>query len=605
VNDVTAAFTPPFHSPAPWLEVSRGEAPILLIAPHGGRAGAAARATLHPKVNDLETAAITRELAARLKANAIINSGMDRNELDCNRLSQLLAREPWLLDAIAERVAQIVARRGHATVLLIHGWNIIEPRVDFGFGLREIQGRLRAPRAAHVSASDDFIRGPAVALANRLRAAAITPTFGLRYPGGGAQNLLQAFTARYAVSENPALRELAELSAAGRIDALQLELAVSLRLPGPHREAALDAIAASFGAPRNGTSARSTIEIVRHNPPAKPGKPRGASTSAPPYRIGVEFYDVKHGLGGMASFDFGPGAAGGRIMMLFERRRVALFTGEGGAVRVGNSVSLGPLTLDANPGTSGLRFRGPAVVVDDGTAYLSVEGALAGGRLDPTMAVDVTLDFGDGAPCFGELLANLEALLEPAPGAAFTPVQLAQAVPPHSSFGRLRGPVILDGIERELDAVARVGVSFVGLGPQKFASRRMLWVCVPSPNGHEALELRELQFDDGTTDQTAHMRRAEVWTEVLSAHLELESASPYTPPERISALLTLGSGALALEGSPDTFMTLSRPGADGDRIHTSLGFASYTIDGVPGVGMYEYSRRAGEPDSGTLDPDEE
>ena len=29
-------------------------------------------------------------------------------------------------------------------------------------------------------------------------------------------------------------------------------------------------------------------------------------------------------FGGMVSFDFGPGAAGGRIMVLFERRRVAL-----------------------------------------------------------------------------------------------------------------------------------------------------------------------------------------------------------------------------------------------------------------------------------------
>ena len=42
-----------------WLEVSDGNAPVLLIAPHGGRAGDFARATLHPKVNDLQTAAKT------------------------------------------------------------------------------------------------------------------------------------------------------------------------------------------------------------------------------------------------------------------------------------------------------------------------------------------------------------------------------------------------------------------------------------------------------------------------------------------------------------------------------------------------------------------
>src|SRR5690349_17235663 len=95
-----------------WLEVSDGNAPVLLIAPHGGRAGDFARATLHPKVNDLQTAAITRELARRLNAPALINAGMDRNELDCNRLAQLGARAPWMLDLILSRIERIVAQHG-------------------------------------------------------------------------------------------------------------------------------------------------------------------------------------------------------------------------------------------------------------------------------------------------------------------------------------------------------------------------------------------------------------------------------------------------------------------------------------------------------------
>src|ERR1700722_7011893 len=127
--------------PGPWLEVIEGPAPILLIAPHGGRAGAASRSTLHPKVNDLETAAITRDLALRLSAAALINAGMDRNEIDCNRLSQLGARAPWMLDLIAQSTNRMVERHGHATVLLIHGWNVIEPRIDFGLGLRDANGR--------------------------------------------------------------------------------------------------------------------------------------------------------------------------------------------------------------------------------------------------------------------------------------------------------------------------------------------------------------------------------------------------------------------------------------------------------------------------------
>jgi hypothetical protein len=596
-------FTDLSTAQAPWLEVLRGDAPILLIAPHGGRAGAAARATLHPKVNDLETAAITRELAARLGASAFINFGMDRNELDCNRLSQLMAREPWLLSALADHLAQLAVHHGRVTVLLIHGWNIIEPRVDLGLGLRERNGGLHPPRGAYVSASDEFIRGPASALAERLRAAAIVPTFGLRYPGGGAQNLLQAFTPRHAGSTSSALRRLAELATAGLIDALQLELSVALRLPGPPREAALSAIAATFASSNGYVPAHSTTEIMRVNPPGI-AKPRAALPAVPPFRIGVEFYDARLRLGGMASFDFGPGAAGGRIMMLFEQRRVALFTGEGGAIRRGNSVSLGPLTLDASPHSSGLRFRGPAVVVDDGTAYLSVEGALAGGRLDSAMEVDVALDFADGAPRFGELLASLEALLERSirePSRA----ELAGAVPPHASFGSLRGVVILDGAARRLDAVARVGISFVGLGPEKFVSRRMLWAFVSGADGHQALELRALEFDAAPGSRIVHVLHDGGWSEAEVASLELETASPYSPPVNIAASLRCVHGGLSLEGVPDTFMTLSRPGPDGTRIHTSLGFANYCVNGASGVGMYEYSRRVGEPGANAPEADDD
>lgn len=587
-----------------WLEVIPGVAPILLIAPHGGRAGAAAHATLHPKVNDLETAAITRALAARTGATAFINFGMDRNELDCNRLSQILAREPWLLSAIADHLERLATQHGRATVLLIHGWNIIEPRVDLGLGLREHNGRLRPPRGAHVSASDQFIRGPASELAARLRAAAILPTFGIRYPGGGAQNLLQAFTPRYLESTNLSLQRLAGLAAAGSIDALQLELSVALRLPGPARETMIDAIATTFGQSEDAPPEPSTLAISRVNPPAATKKAPSTSPVGPPLRVGIEFYDARLKLGGMASFDFGPGAAGGRIMMLFERRRVALFTGEGGALREGNRVSLGPLTLDIGARGGGLGFRGPAVVVDDGTAYLSVEHALAGGRLDPAMEINLNLEFQPGGSCFGDLFENLDTVLKRGLNDPDGHTELARAVPPHASFGALSGAVVLDGAARRLDAVARVGVSFVGLGPEKFVSRRMLWACWPAPCGYEAIELRALERETANPRGVVHLLRDGIWCQSELASVELETASPYSPPAKIAASLTLVDGSHSIEGEPDTFMTLSRPGADGARIHTSLGFAQYNIDGASAVGMYEYSRRVGQPDTNSDDPED-
>src|SRR5579863_5771720 len=231
-----------------WLEVIDSDSPLLLIAPHGGRAEPRTRSILNPKVNDLHTADITRALAARIGASALINVAMDRNRLDCNRLSQIIERAPWMLELIADRVGAIVARHGRVTVLLIHGWNIIEPRLDFGLGLRHSSGELRPPGSACVSASDDFINGPLAGLSERLVRHGIKPTYGMRYPGGGLQNLLQAFTARHRESPNAPLRSISEIAVNGLIDAAQLELSVALRMPGELRARCEDAIAEVFSA---------------------------------------------------------------------------------------------------------------------------------------------------------------------------------------------------------------------------------------------------------------------------------------------------------------------------------------------------------------------
>ena len=214
---MSASASGPLASRAPvepWLETIDTDSPLLLIAPHGGRAEPATRSMLNPKVNDLHTADITRELARRLDAAALINAGIDRNRLDCNRIQQLLARAPWLLEMIADRLEQIVERHGHAVVLLIHGWNIIEPRVDFGLGLRNIGGELHPPGTACVSACDEFIHGPLAHFAERLHEHGIRPSFGMRYPAGGLQNLVQAFTARH--RDNPAepLKRIAAIAGA-------------------------------------------------------------------------------------------------------------------------------------------------------------------------------------------------------------------------------------------------------------------------------------------------------------------------------------------------------------------------------------------------------
>jgi hypothetical protein len=598
-------------APAAWLEVIEGAAPILLIAPHGGRAGAASRTTLHPKVNDLETAAITRDLAQRLSAAALINTGMDRNEIDCNRLSQISAGAPWMLELIAQRAHRMIERHGHATVLLIHGWNVIEPRIDFGLGLREAYGRLRAPAEAHVSASDRFINGPVAALSARLEAAGIIPTFGLRYPGGASQNLLQAFTERHAGSEIEALRQLAGLAARGAIDALQLEMSVAVRMAGSIRMRGIDALTEIFlrtaqGGPRRPpTSIQSgTIIIERDTPPRKNPRKTATMPASPPVRVGVEFYDPRARIGGMASFDFGSGAAGARLMMLFDDCRAALFTGEGKAVRDGGHLHLGSLelTMDARGGT--LAFRGPAVIVNDGAAYLSVENALAQCELDTAMTVNATIDLEDGAQGAEFSDGVLDRLIERALGAVTGANGNLLGNGNTAVFGRLRGAIFVGGVRREIDAVARIGASFTGLEPLRFETRRMLWACFPDAAEFTALEARAWTFTGADSRRTARLLCDREWRECELDAIELETPAPGARPDRITATMTTPRGDdTPLHGIAEAFMTLSRPGPDHTRIHTSIGFASYRVGDVTGAGMFEYSRIASVADASTDDDD--
>src|SRR5260370_21495879 len=88
-----------------WLEVIDSDSPLLLIAPHGGRAEQRTRALLNPKVNDLHTADITRTLANRLGASALINVGLDLNLLHCNRPSQIIQNPPVLLQQLSARLS--------------------------------------------------------------------------------------------------------------------------------------------------------------------------------------------------------------------------------------------------------------------------------------------------------------------------------------------------------------------------------------------------------------------------------------------------------------------------------------------------------------------
>ena len=181
---------------------------------------------------------------------------MDRNALDCNRIEDIAHKAPWVLARVAGQVEELIDRHGHVLVLVIHGWNVVEARIDFGLGARIHSGRLRPVATAHITASEGFINGPLAHLCGQLQAAGILPTFGLRYPAAGRQNLLQIFTPRFEHSRLEPLRNLAHLAANGTIDAVQLELSVALRWPGPLRERTLGLLTDSFARQPSGTDRR-------------------------------------------------------------------------------------------------------------------------------------------------------------------------------------------------------------------------------------------------------------------------------------------------------------------------------------------------------------
>jgi hypothetical protein len=509
---------------------------------------------------------------------------MDRNRLDCNRLSQIIERAPWMLELIADRVGAIVARHGRATVLLIHGWNIIEPRLDFGLGLRHSSGELRPPGSACISASDDFINGPLAGLSERLVRHGIQPSYGMRYPGGGLQNLLQAFTARHRQSSHAPLRSISEIALNGVIDAAQLELSVALRMPGELRLRCEDAIAEVFSS--NGAAARrARVSIVVNRAPRPPvvkSEIGAAATVAAPGRVGVEFYDPAARFGAMASFDVGGAGMGARIMMLFDRHRAALFTAEGRPTRSAGAVTHGPLALRREGSSIVLTFRGPAVIVPDATAYLSIERALASGRLDCATSVDLRFEIDQAC---GEF--DFDPVLS-SPGVARDGVSAIAA-----SFGRIEGQVCLDGATRTVDGFARAGMSFTGLGPQKFRSRRMIWARFDDDDAPRALEARFVETLDAPPNPSARILGSGGWSQCELRDLTIDTRSVEEPPHRIFASLARPDGSSCeLRGRVECFIPLSRPGPEQSRIYTSLGFARFRTGAHRGVGMFEYSRVA-------------
>jgi hypothetical protein len=345
--------------------VVRGRSAVVLVAPHAGRRDPVRRpwGSAPLKMNDLHTGALTRILAARLDASALVHEA-DRNEVDCNRVSAAHDAAPGFLDAFAELVDELLRRHPRVSVLTVHGWNVVQPAVDLGLGVRPSAAVLGGGRETAVSPA--FASTTLLRLAAALGARGITATPGLRYPARGRENLVQLFTGRYADDPRPAVRRLART--ASRVDAVQLELALPLRLPGPWREAFVDACAQALG---NGARTRSA------------GWPAWHATACACEPLGLEF--VAPGLSGLAALD----QRGGRLLLFPDDGRLLAFIGERIGVHAPDGVA--GLRMTARPeGQLTLRYHGPMLSFPDTTPFLDLECGLAAAS---TVAARVELAF--------------------------------------------------------------------------------------------------------------------------------------------------------------------------------------------------------------------
>jgi hypothetical protein len=361
-----------------------GAIPLVLVAPHGGRRDPARRSWSAGglRTNDLHTAELTARLARATGAAAIINDALDRNDVDLNRISDADARAPEFLDALAGLVEEAVARHGHATVLTIHGWNVIQPAIDLGLGCAPTADPCAVTARAAVSPAFATAAVPTLVAAGAARG--ITTSVGARYPARHRENLVQLFTPRYRDDPRPRVRRLAAHATA--VEALQLELGIPLRWPGDWRDRLLDVCHAVLpvllGAPR---AAGTSTEVAGAAP----------ATGCPPLRI--EFTSPT--LAGLIGVE----AERARLLLFPGGDELLLFTGERTVETDGR---VGGLIVRPRPGGGyGIDFRGPVLRFPHTTPFLDLEHGLAAARL---AEADVTLAFvPDTAGGFGSVSGSV------------------------------------------------------------------------------------------------------------------------------------------------------------------------------------------------------
>jgi hypothetical protein len=365
------------------LVVRPGTTPLVLVAPHGARRDPVRRpwGTGPLRMNDLHTADLTAALADSSGAAALVNVDVDRNDVDLNRLSAAHDAMPAFLEALADLVEAAIARHGRATVVTVHGWNVVEPRVDVGLGCLPGPEPLAVPPSAAVSAA--FARSGVAALAHACDARDIHATIGARYPARARENLVQLFTSRHRDDARPLVRRL--VASAECCDALQLELGIPLRWPGAWRDRLLDAWRAALPA----LCATNAADVALRALPVPSPAHRALALT---------------GRDACALLAVDP--PGARLLLFPADGSLLLFTAE----RAGSAHPELGLHVDDDGDGVTVRFRGPVARFPDTTPFLDLERGLATATIvdDARVALRFAPDLAAGSGTFGAVRGDAQ-----------------------------------------------------------------------------------------------------------------------------------------------------------------------------------------------------
>lgn len=552
-----------------WMRFIDGEAPLVFVAPHGGRRLASAPIRDSIKVNDLHTAELTAELAARTQGYALINQALDRNDLDLNRISQVRAHATWFLEALVELLFSLAERHDEVRIFFIHGWNVVQPVCDLGMGLKE-RGEQIVPASKYAAPtlSPEFFSSVVLPFQAAALTAGLDVAIGRRYPAADKENVMQLFSARFAKDQSVAIRSLADLSMQRRVEAVQLELGVGLRWPGAERERFVEIFCQTLA---NGVSpARRKQEVAFPSLPTPAlkattqsqlnGSSALLSRTSELARFGLHFHDPLSGLGVMGGVECGGEAHthSGRLMLSLGGTEMALFTGEDAARREPGRIQIGGLLWRGEPDGFSITYRGPMMRFSHPQAFIRLEEGLAASWVE---SADIRLRLT-------------------------IPFQLDSALLP-LFLAHLRGEVWLCDGERRIDAwgfLDTLKPEETGrLSPRRLVSLPFgpdLGVFLSWVETSEGPRSSGILYHYGVPQQL----RPEEW-ELLYT---LEDGRPTAFQVSVSSA---SSFSLQCRGETVTAIPIVRHASQGSALNVTFGLSRLVWEGREARGVYEFSER--------------